>query len=957
MRTFFRTVSVWKAALLLATVVSVGAAVPWFTRAPVDFNAQIKPLLNKHCLSCHGGVRRKGGFSLLTREFALAPNESGKPAIVPGHPEQSEMIRRLRCEDPEARMPYKEDPLDPSDIALLTRWIKEGAAWDRHWAYRSLEAPEVPNIKSGFLYFFSKENNNWVKNNIDNYIFKRLQQEHLTPAPEAGPQTLLQRVSLDLIGLPAPERLARQYLDAAEREPEAAYSRLVDSLLALPQYGERWAGMWLDIARYADTKGYERDDQRQIWRYRDWLIRAFNSDMPYDRFLTEQLAGDLLPNPTEAQYVATAFHRNTMTNDEGGTDNEEFRVAAVIDRVNTTWEGLMGTTFACVQCHSHPYDPFMQEEYYQFMAFFNNTRDEDTEEEYPLLRHFSGADSLSLLSLQGWLAQHQSPQKTQEIITFLRTWQPAFYSLAADSMTNCDLYDTKWLTMRHRATARFKQVNLDGKSRLIYRFRTGLAGGRWSVHLDTPDGPELFRVTPVNTKWATVPAFVDFKPVAGTHDLWFQYENAALKSAEEVGMGYDWFHFTDPLPGKEQADYAQYEKEFWRLLDLKVPTTPIMLDPSPDLARSTQVFERGNWRVKGANVNSGVPAHLIPFPDGAPRNRLGLAQWMCDPQHPLTARTMVNRVWEQVFGTGIAETLEDLGTQGIPPTHRELLDYLAWQFGHEHQWRLKSLLREIVTSATYRQDSKITAEKLAADPYNKYYGRGPRVRLSAEQIRDRALAVAGLLSQKLYGPSVMPYQPEGIWKSPWNGATWKKSDGEDQYRRALYTFLKRGAPYPSMMTFDGTAREVCAARRVRTNTPLQALVMLNDSVYMEAARFFARRLAAAAPNDVRAQIAQGYEKAIGHPITTAKLETLEALYRQALAAYQEKPAEAGRLTGEWPPAAPSIPKPGLVKTNIKAASTTATPPSVEQGELFAQQAALVIVANAILNLDEFVTKS
>lgn len=960
MYTFFRTASIWKMALLLGTAAVLGAAMPWFNRSKVDFNTQVKPILNKHCLSCHGGVKRKAGFSLLTREFALAPNESGKPAIVPGDPGASEMIRRLRCTDPEERMPYKEAPLAKEEISLLSQWIKEGALWDRHWAYRPVEAPQIPKAEGFFAKLFKKENINWVKGNIDYYIYDRLKQAQLTPSPEADPLALLQRVSLDLTGLPAPDKLAQQYLSAVDSDPNGAYGQLVDSLLATPAYGERWAGVWLDVARYADTKGYERDDHRQIWRYRDWLIRAFNADMPYNQFLTEQLAGDLLPNPTDAQYVATAFHRNTMTNDEGGTDNEEFRVAAVIDRVNTTWEGLMGTTFACVQCHSHPYDPFMHEEYYQFMAFFNNTRDEDTEEEYPLLRHYSGADSLSRLALGGWLAKHQSPEKTQEIITFLRTWQPAFYSLAADSMHNCDLYDTKWLTMRNHATARFKQVALEGKSRLIYRYRTGLQGGTWSVRLDHPDGPELFWVIPKNTNWATVTDYVDFKPVSGTHHLWFRYENPALKPADAVGMGYDWFHFTTPFPGKDQPDYAANEKEFWRLLNLKVPTTPILLDPPADLARETHVFERGNWRVKGAKVTAGVPAHLPPFPSNAPRNRLGLAQWMCGPEHPLTARTLVNRVWEQLFGAGLAETLEDLGTQGIPPSHRELLDYLAWQFTHEHQWHLKSLLREMVLSATYRQDAKVTAAGLEQDPYNKLYARGPRVRLSAEQIRDRTLAVSGILSPKMYGPSVMPYQPEGIWKSPWNGAAWKKSEGEDQYRRALYTFWKRGAPYPSMMTFDGTAREVCAARRVRTNTPLQALVTLNDSVYVEAAHCFAQRLEKEHPDDVRAQIAKGYERAVGRPISAEKLVALEQLYQQALTAYRQKPDEAAQLLGNAPnsaTAATTAFKPSLGKMAPKAASTTAGVLTSTEKQLFPHSAALMVVANAILNLDEFVTKS
>jgi hypothetical protein len=616
----------------------------------------------------------------------------------------------------------------------------------------------------------------------------------------------------------------------------------------------------------------------------------------------------------------------------------------------------MGTTFACVQCHSHPYDPFMHEEYYKFFAFFNNARDEDTYEEYPLLRHFSKEDSLKVLELKNWLQQN-APERAAEINTFVKTWQPAIYSLAADSFTNCDLYDTKWLTMRNHAKARIKNVQLDGKTQLIYRYGASTDKGKWTVRLDSADGPVLFSIAVKNTKSKRVIHSIDFQPVSGRHDLWLCYENPLLKKEHEADMFYDWFQFTTPFPGKDKPGYAAAEKEFWRLLRGEWPGTPIMLDPTPDMARETRVFERGNWMVKGEKVTPDVPHLMLPMPKDAPHNRLGMARWMTDPQHPLTSRTMVNRVWEQLFGLGLAETLEDLGTQGIPPTHRELLDYLAWQFMHEHQWSLKKLLRQIVCSATYRQDSKVTAEALERDPYNKLCARGPRVRLTAEQIRDRTLAVAGILSEKMYGPGVMPFQPEGVWNSPWSNDYWALSKGEDQYRRAIYTFWKRGAPYPSMLTFDGATREVCTARRVRTNTPLQALVMLNDSAYVEAARIFAQNIEKAGISEPESQIRTAYQRAIGHPITPEKLATLKKLYDRALTVFQKDPEAVKHLMGLIPPVVQEKDKgkPGKY-TASKAAMPTAAPVTTASPQQLAATAALALTANAILNLDEFVTK-
>lgn len=909
--------------VLFSFVLATGLFVFATHQNNVDFNTEIKPLFNSKCITCHGGVKKQGGFSVLFRSEAVGKTKSGKYGIVPGDPDRSEMIRRINAKDPEDRMPYHHEPLSRKEITTLTNWVKQGARWGDHWAFVPVQKPAVPQPGNSFFGLFGRKKWDWVINDLDHFVYPKFQQRQLTPSAEADKPTLLRRVSLDLTGLPASESLRKRYLDGG-----ASYGQLVDSLLASPHFGEKWTAMWLDLARYADTKGYERDGGRAVWRYRDWLIRAFNNDMPYDQFLAEQIAGDLMPNATDEQFIATAFNRNTMTNDEGGTDNEEFRTAAVMDRVNTTWQGLLGTTFACVQCHSHPYDPFTHDEYYKFMAFFNDTRDEDTWHDYPLLRMYTHPDSVKLAKLVAWMRQNNFAEEAKGTYRFLKTWQPSINSLQADSFVNSALFDTKWLAMRNASMARIRGVKLDGKTRLIYRYASYAAGGKWSIHLDRSDGPLLATVNPDTTNgWKIADGRLN--PVKGVHDLYFTYTNSSLKDPTKNGLQFDWFYFTSDFPGKGLPGYDSSYAAYRALLAGPQPATvPVMMDNPADMHRSTHVFERGNWLVKGAEVEPATPHSLNPFPERAPRNRLGLAQWLTDKKNPLTARTMVNRLWEQLFGTGIAETLEDLGTQGAEPTHRELLDFLAYQFMNDYNWSVKRLLKEMVLSATYRQDSKVTEDALEKDPLNRFYARGPRVRLPAEGLRDQALAISGLLSAKMYGPGVMPWQPEGIWMSPWNGDYWKKSEGEDQYRRSVYTFWKRTAPYPSMISFDGVGREVCTARRIRTNTPLQALVTLNDSVYLEASRYFAfavQNKAGAA--NIRGQIQTAYEMALCKPIAAAKLSALEKLYFTALQKFEKGKDDACEMVGM-----------------NDAHNTPAT-------------AALIVVTNAILNLDELITKS
>ncbi|MEP6951120.1 MAG: DUF1553 domain-containing protein, partial [Ginsengibacter sp.] len=693
-------------------------------------------------------------------------------------------------------------------------------------------------------------------------------------------------------------------------------------------YGEKWTGMWMDIARYADTKGYEKDAARNIWRYRDWLIHAFNEDRPYDKFLTEQIAGDLMPDATDEELIATAFHRNTMTNDEGGTNNEEFRTSAVIDRVNTTWDGIMGTTFGCVQCHSHPYDPFKHDEYYKFLAFFNNTRDEDTEDDYPRLRGFNDTLKQELEKVVDWFRENTTQEKAKEAKIFLKTWQPSYNTAACDSFINSALGDPTWIVFRNDAICRMKNILLDKKENLIFRYSSFFEGGVWKIHVDSANGDVIATIPLPKTKkgWEWQIEEINLKPVSGTHDLYFTYTNPNLENSIKTGASIDWLHFTDPFPGKGRKDYAAMKNKFWKLLRADVPSTPVMMENPSFMHRASFVFERGNWLVKGKRVEPDVPNSLNPFPKGAPRNRMGLAMWLTSKQNPLTARAMVNRVWEQLFGTGLAETLEDLGSQGIPPTHMELLNWLSYQFMYEYNWSIKKLIRSIVLSATYRQDSKVSQELLKKDPNNKWYARSTRVRLSAEQIRDQALCISGIMSNKMYGPSVYPYQPKGLWLSPYNSTEWKQSNGEDQYRRALYTFWKRSAPYPSMITFDGVARNVCTSRRIRTNTPLQALTTLNDSAYIDMARHFAYRLQNEAGNDVEKQIEKGYQLATFHTIDDKSLQALLALYDMAFKRFKNDAEKTCQMVG-W---------------MAKSAN--------------AESAALIVVTNALLNLDEVVTR-
>jgi mono/diheme cytochrome c family protein len=903
--------------ILVVSVLLVAAATLFIysTRDPkIDFNTQVKPIFNKKCISCHGGVKRKAGFSLLFRSEAIAATESGKPAIIPGDPSNSELMRRIRANDPEERMPYKHEPLDDDEIEILHDWIEQGAEWGDHWAYLPVKKVPLPSVKS-----------DWIKNDIDRFILEKINEQELKPSPEADKPVLLRRVSLDLTGILPAQPIAQNFLNAKNAD---AYESLIDSLLASPHYGERWASMWLDLARYADTKGYESDYGRNIWRYRDWVIDAFNKDMPYDRFLTEQIAGDLLPEATESQLIATAFHRNAMSNDEGGTDNEEFRTSAVIDRVNTTWEALMGTTFACVQCHSHPYDPFRHEEYYNFMAYFNNTRDEDIPNEYPWLREFTDSLREKLDKVVTWVKENDTDSSAKAIREFLLTWEPTIYSTLVDNITNNTIENNNYALMfRNRSQGRINNVHFDGSDQMLMRFASWVDGGKLRFNLDSINGPLLAKVSITKFQGNKI-ITLDYPVQHGVHNVFMTYENPTMKDPKSYGIMFDWFKFTRKFPGLGKPGHEEHKKIYHELVNAHIMGTPITLDNPAGSKRKTHVFERGNWMVKGKEVEPAVPnVFRYALPANAPANRMGLVMWMTNTKNPLVARTLVNRLWEQLFGTGIAETLEDMGTQGLPPTHQELLDHLSWKLMHEYNWSVKRLLKEIVTSATYRQSSKLTEETKKKDLFNKYYARGPRIRLSAEQIRDQHLGICGMMNEKLKGPSVMPWQPEGIWYSPYNSAKWTSATDSSRYRRALYTYWKRSSPYPSMIAFDGAPRNICAARRIRTNTPLQALVTLNDSVYLDMARHFAYRMKAAAASSPEKQISKGYEWMLFKPIAADKLNTFMTLYRRAYAEFRNDPAKTCDIIG------------------------------IQNEHNDPQTAALVVVANAMMNLDEVVTKN
>ena len=878
----------------------------------VDFSTEIKPILNKHCISCHGGVKKNGGFSLLFEEEALAATESGHPAIVPGSASSSELIKRLTHTDPEMRMPYKQERLSEEEIELLKNWIDQGAKWGKHWAYEPVKAPELPNK---FTTAGLGGNDTQAQAPIDHFVQKQLTTQGLFPAPIEDPMRLLRRVALDITGLPPSQTLARDFSTG-----KLSYEQAVDQLLDSETYGEKWATWWLDLARYADTKGYERDVSRTFWPYRDWVIRSFNADKPYDEFTIEQLAGDLLPNPTQDQLTATAFHRNTMNNDEGGTEDEEFRVAAVLDRVNTTFEVWQSTTMACVQCHSHPYDPIRHEEYYQSLSFFNNTRDEDTHDEEPRLRFYEAEDQAKVEQIVNWAVDIEGIMVAKQRADFLKFYEPKYAAHLATNFHKAELIDTKWLGLWPGGTAVYKNINTLGSDQLLLNYWSGVDGTQMTIRKDGPKG-EILASFVIQKTQGEVTREIPFKPIQGKVNLYFEAQNPRAAPQQNTSS-IVWFAFVPSLKGKEKPGFTSVKKSWDELLQVRGTRLPILIENPDYMARPTFVFERGNWMVQGEKVSPKTPKELGTWKKEWPANRLGFAYWLTAPENPLTARTLVNRVWDQLFGRGLTATLEDMGTQSEPPIHPELLDYLAWKTVQDYGWSMKLLIREIVTSATYQQSSTISTAAYQKDPTNQWLSRGPRFRLSAEQIRDQALASSGLLSPKMYGKPVMPAQPEGIWQTVYNGESWKESEGEDKYRRSVYTFLKRTSPYPSFISFDAGSREVCISKRLVTNTPLQALVTLNDPVYLDAAKALSQKVWEKSGKNPAAAIQEIYNQLLLMPISEAKKKSMLQLFSTAKTEFDQDP----KARDEFFPGADA----GL--------------------------AALAVTANAMMNLDEYLTK-
>ena len=873
----------------------------------IDFNTQVRPILNKNCISCHGGVKQSGGFGMIFRENALGKTRNGKIGIFPGHPEKSEMIARINHKNLEMRMPLERDPLTKEEIEIITKWIKQGAKWDEHWAYLKPKEPELKEV-----------NSDWGLNKIDDFVGNKMEEKGVFPTEEADSYDLIRRVYLDLTGVPPPLSKVKSFVKDTS---ENAYEKLVDELLASPNYGEHWASMWLDLARYADSKGYEADRAREIWKYRDWVIKAFNKDMPFDQFTIEQLAGDLLPNPTKEQYIATAFHRNTLNNGEGGTDNEEYRIAAVLDRVNTTWEVWQSTTMSCVQCHSHPYDPIRHKEYYTSFAFFNNTSDWDVPTEHPVYREFDTINQSKLEEVKKWISNYSSSKETDKWEKLIRIQEPKIRPedfAETRKTTHHNRSNQDYMLVYDSSFVKIENVNLEIVDRIYLNYRQGgHFKGTLLVKKDSLNG-EIIGKVDLNKTNGFVNVPIEISSASKKADVFFHFKS----KAKEYNCTIDGFLIGEKLPIVKNKEARSVYEKIDNLLNARSKfTTPILVEKSENWSRQTHVFERGNWLVKGDSVKTGVPELLNPQKQEF-KNRLDMAKWLVGKENPLTGRVIVNRFWAKIFGKGIVVSSEDFGTLGDLPTHPELLDWMALRFSNEWKWSVKKLLKTIVMSATYKQSSVISKEAKKIDPENQWLTRSPRVRLSAEQIRDQALAVSGLLSDKMYGPSVMPHQPEGVWVAVYNNSVWKTSEGEDAYRRGVYTYLRRSSPYPSLISFDAAEREFCLSRRINTNTPLQALVTLNDPVYVEAARNLAIQIEKM-EGDINMKIETAYTRVMGKKITSEKASILTKLFSDTSGYYKTHPEEAREL---------------------------AKSDSLEL-------ASLTVMVNVLMNMDEFIVKN
>jgi len=836
------------------------------TPQAIDFARKIRPILADNCFACHGpdAKQRKGKVRFDTKSglFDELANGHGRP-VVPGKSGESLLVERISSTDPSMVMPpptFGKRPT-PEQIALIRQWVEQGANWSEHWAFTAPKRPSLPQVK----------NSSWVRNPIDAFILARLERAGLQPSPEADKTTLLRRVTLDLTGLPPTLEEVDAFL--ADTSPDA-YEKVVDRLLKSPRYGEQMGRFWLDAARYGDTHGLHLDNYREMWPYRDWVLGAFNRNLPFDRFITEQIAGDLLPNATTEQMVASGFNRCHVTTNEGGSIIEEVYVRNVVDRIDTTGVVILGLSTGCARCHDHKYDPLRMKDYYQLFAFFNSLDDNP---------------------LDGNAARY-----------------PPVLRVATPEQT----------------------ADLERLQRLIAGIRNVIASEVAQVHYEDPGATRPPAESLAAWEKALPPAERGKlpKPIQDVLNVARDKRNDGQKKALRA-------YYIENVYGKLRASFAPLQQSLAALekererVDKEAPMTLVSRElPTP---RPSFILKRGEYDQRADSVGRDVPSFLPPLPKDAPRNRLGLTQWLLMPEHPLTARVAVNRFWQQVFGTGIVKTAEDFGSQGEPPTHPELLDWLAVQF-RDDGWDVKKTMKRIVMSATYRQSSKVTKDRLARDPANRLLSHGPRFRLDAEMLRDQALFTSGLLLEKVGGPSVKVPQPAGLWEAVAytgsNTARFVADTGHEKvHRRSLYTFWKRTAPPPQMTTLDAPSRESCVVRRERTNTPLQALMLMNEPQFVEASRALAERTLREAGAKPEERIAHLFRLATGRKPDALETAVILEAYHDHQARYTKDEAAAKKLiaVGESKP-----------------------DPKWNASEL----AAWTMVANLVMNLDEAINK-
>ncbi|CAN5439776.1 hypothetical protein BH23VER1_BH23VER1_33150 [soil metagenome] len=955
------------------------------TMEKVSFSRDVRPVLSDHCFQCHGpdAAARKAKLRL-DQEEDLFSGAHDPPLITRFRPDESELFYRVSTSDEDDVMPPPEahKPLDAAKVDVIRRWIEEGATWQEHWAFVAPHQEDLPAVSDP----------GWIRGSIDQFVLAELDRKGLAPSPEADASTLARRLFLDLTGLPPTPADVARFLAAWESDPQSAMEDETDRLLASSDYGEHRARYWLDAARYGDTHGLHLDNYREIWPYRDWVVDAFNANMPFDQFTVEQLAGDLLPEPTLSQQVATGFNRCNVTTSEGGAIAEEFAVRYAIDRVETTSAVWLGLTTGCAACHDHKFDPVSQKEFYQLFAYFNNTTQSpmdgnvnDTAPVVDFLPPAQHAEREHLLAEERALAEALQPHAAPGPAT-LDPAAPGQVPPPADTIDQATFDPSApfsialWTGGEKTLLSKTEKVGPEYQRGLVVQFVDGrlrvefLHYGRNNNMVLVSEAPlpaarthHIVLTSTGAVRPGALRAFANGLPIglrAEKNALFGTVANGGAVEAPDGTRFYprplapsealalsladlppaaDLFANGPPDPillaaarrAPLLADpaLADFDRAFLRRSELEGQSavTHVMAERL-DSAPVAHILERGEYDQRREEVRPGIPSVLPQPPEDAPQDRLGLARWVVDPQNPLTARVTVNRLWQQVFGHGLVRTPDDFGLQGEPPTHPELLDYLAVDFV-DSGWDVKRFLRQLVLSATYRQSSRTTPELVQADPKNRLLARSPRFRLDAEVLRDQALAASGLLDATMGGPGVRPYQPPGIWEavgySGSNTVSYVQDHGSALYRRSLYSFWKRTAPPPSMTLFDAPDRESCSVRRERTNTPLQALVLMNDPQYVEAARALAQRALLESPD---AAVAAMHQFVLAKPPRPADAQVFEDSLATFLARFRDNPDAARALiaTGE------SIPSPDLDAPTL---------------------AAHTLVASQILNLDESLNRN